>query len=399
MKREKPRTIINRRLKSTLPKAANDPKAAREFLEQLYIYEEMFYIDDDTLEMIKEYSDKGNGYAHFAYARYHACTSPAEDSQIIEMEYYKKAYANGIADAGAGLALATYYGRGCHPDRERYKELIEEARAAGSRFATYLIIRETLYGWRKRQMNPGKALTMINKLIEQDGEECIIWNTLKAQAIETIYGLSAATPYLENLAEKGSISGWNRLFIAKSYNDNFERYDEDILNEEIKKAMEMESGFAYYIKAELEEYNEKSVPLLEKAFKLGDDGSACRIGDLYFYNLEKDENPFLKAQEYYLKGLKYDNTQCAEKLVEMSEKGYAELDESTLENIIIVGARIESERLIVKAVESYREGGMEQYAQEIEKYFVPEYDKLKDIEFEDHFPDMPDDDGRNDAYA
>ena len=83
----------------------------------------------------------------------------------------------------------------------------------------------------------------------------------------------------------------------------------------------------------------------------------------------------------------------------MWEKGYAELDESTLENIIIVGARMDSERLIVKAVERYRDGGMEQYAQEIEKYFVPEYDKLKDTEFEEYFPDMPDDDGRNDAYA
>lgn len=399
MKREKPRAIINRRLKSTLPKAANDPKAAREFLEQLYIYEDIFYINDDTLEMIKEYSDKGNGYAEFAYARYHACTSPAEDSQNIAMEYYKKAYANGIADAGIGMALATYYGRGCQPNRERYKELIEEAQAAGSRFATYLTVRETLYGWRKRPINPGKALTTINRFIQQDGEESIVWNSLKAKAIETIYGLSAATPYFEKVAEKGSISGWDRLFIARSYHDDLERYDKEIFNKEIKKAMDMESGLAYFLKAELNEYNKESVPLLEKAFKLGDDGAACRIGDLYFYHLEKDENPFRKAQEYYLKGFKYDNSLCAEKLVEMWEKGYAELDESTLENIIIVGARMDSERLIVKAVERYREGGMEQYAQEIEKYFVPDYDNLKDTEFEEYFPDMPDDDGRNDAYA
>ena len=75
--------------------------------------------------------------------------------------------------------------------------------------------------------------------------------------------------------------------------------------------------------------------------------------------------------------------------VEISEqrKGY----------IAICGARLESQKLINAVVEAYRHGRLTEFAAEIEQYYIPAY--APDFEEEMEEEELPDDDGRYDAFV
>ena len=67
------------------------------------------------------------------------------------------------------------------------------------------------------------------------------------------------------------------------------------------------------------------------------------------------------------------------------------------EYIAICGARLESQKLINAVVEAYKHGHLTEFAAEIEQYYLPAYAPDFEEEMEDE--ELPDDDGRYDAFV
>lgn len=396
----KPRKLTNSIISETLPLAASDPEKARKFLSLFYLTYEMFLIDDENMELLKEYHSKGDGYAAFALGRYHKIVHPQEDSMQVAWSLYEEARAKGIADAITEMAIMLRYGFAGTFDRERAKELLEEALAAGSRLAERRIAYDLKAGMFGSEKNLGKALSMVNRQIMRDGEDLHLL-ILKCQIIDDIYGTNAAIPYYQNVADLGSATAWDWLltiyFSGIGSNEELEKH--------LEKGIIMEIGIAYYIKAVMraDKDPESRIPMLEKAMSLGCEMAAAELGNIYCERGQKEKGNYLKAWELYTRGMQFNWSECAERLVEMAEKKMVETDEETLDRLMISGARMGWERLIAKVVEAYNDGCLTQYAGEIEKYHIPAFNALdpeKLEELEDYFDDEdPDDDGRYDAYA
>ena len=120
------------------------------------------------------------------------------------------------------------------------------------------------------------------------------------------------------------------------------------------------------------------------------------LGDIYQNAAEEDED-YYKAWECYNTGARYGSEECMERLFDMAEKEFVEVSEQQKEYIALCGARLESQKLINAVVEAYNHGRLTDFAAEIEQYYLPAYDP--DFEVETEEDELPDDDGRYDAYV
>ena len=137
--------------------------------------------------------------------------------------------------------------------------------------------------------------------------------------------------------------------------------------------------------------------MLHKAHELGSTQATRLLGDIYQAMAEEDEDNYLKAWEYYNTGARHGSGECMEKLFDMAEKGDVEISERRKGYIAICGARLESQKLINAVVEAYKHGRLTEFAAEIEQYYIPAYDP--DFEEEMEEEELPDDDGRYDAFV
>ena len=134
------------------------------------------------------------------------CVQPDADSIEKAEQFYNDAYKHGIADAGAALSTALRYGRFGRIDLRKSHELFVEALEKESRLAANRQLYNIIFGDDGIEKNPGKALTIVNELIEADGEDDPNWAYQKAVVILNIYGGASSIPYFKKAISIGSIS-------------------------------------------------------------------------------------------------------------------------------------------------------------------------------------------------
>ena len=288
-------------------------------------------------------------------------------------------------------------------DVTRAKDLLEETLEKGSRLAAMKQLSNLMYGFDGVEQNHGKALTIINELIEMDGEDDVVWMAWKANALLDIYGGETAFPYYEKAAKMGSLSAMYVLPYAVEKDEDGEPLDKKAYLEVLKRGMEMECYDCFYQYAmTLEEDEEEVEQVLKKAVELGSPQAARFLGDYYrqvgdIEDAELREYYYQQAWLYYSAGARYASKECMERMYDMADEQVLLVPEERKNVIAIVGARRGSQKLINAVVDAYKQGKLTEFAAEIEQYHLPKYDAEWMEESDED--DEPDDDGSYDAYA
>lgn len=390
-----PRALINETIKATLPIIEQDENAKKRYLSMFVNGDYLFLLNNDTLEVLNAYKEKGNPYATYALGRYHLCVQPDADSPEKAEQMYNYAYKHGIADAGAALSTALRYGRFGRIDRRKSHELFVEALEKESRLAANRQLYNIIFGDDGIEKNPGKALTIVNGLIEADGEDDPNWAYQKAVTILNIYGGASSIPYFKKAISMGSISAMS-IYPYTLVDEDNDDADKEAYIAALKEGMEKENYDCIYNYAFEVGDDEEARNLLHKALELGSKQAACLLGDIY-QNAAEEEEDYYKAWECYNTGARYGSEECMEKLFDMANNELVEVSEERKEAIAICGARLDSQKLINAVVEAYNHGRLTDFAAEIEQYYLPAYDP--DFEEETEDDELPDDDGRYDAYV
>lgn len=392
------------------------------------VYEDLFFVSEEEIDgLLKAISKRGDRDATFVYARWlivcaDSYLGPDSKARILLEGLYEE----GSMEAAAELSELCYKGIGGPVDRERASKLLEESVAAGCDYGRRIMYRILIYGQRGLKADPQRALDDVLAVIaerEKKGLEPDPWLTYyRGCAVEQLEGRIAAKPFYEEAAQGGVIRAWLDLVAAYGYGDNDELTDHDAYRRYLIKGAEHKSAdCALYLELDsMSRYAE--LPMftrlfalkqffidMEKAFDNGSDCAAVFLGDIHYYG-EYDQEPNMsKAWAWYVKASERRNVYALEKMFAMIKHGKVERSQEEADEIALKGARLDSKYLLAEAVIAFTQGRLQEHADEINRYYEPIFDS------EDFFDgwsapendtwvhidddDLPDDDGRFDAYS
>lgn len=136
---------------------------------------------------------------------------------------------------------------------------------------------------------------------------------------------------------------------------------------------------------------------LEDAYKIGSKEAAVYIGDIYYYGWYDIPEDNAKAYSWYAKAALLKDPEAFEKMFYMIKNGYINEDLNFMDNCALNAARLGSDKMLKETVIAYLHGRLKKYYLEIEQYYMPVFDSMKEDAEDDD--DYPDDDGRYDAYV
>ena len=381
---------LNEIIAGTLPLVESDPTAARHFLRIFTQMGNLFLLDSHSIELLEQAASKCNRYARYALGRFHICTQDCDDAVPVAVEHLAAAYNDHLPDAAVALALMFYNGDIGSVDRDKAADLLTEAFNEHSEYAAEVHIRNMIYGLNGYEKNPAEAIVMAEGLIAADlhrygeGEENPMWHYLKACAEQALKGIGDGIEEFMKATEMGVITAWSDLAIACSHNADGELVDEELFRETVRTGCDKKDYLCMYLQVALrlddfENYpecermaeSESMAKELEIAFLYGSNEAAECLGDMYYngsYGRQEDKN---KAWYWYSSGALLNNASCYEKMFAMIEDGHVEQSEEVRDVIALSGARLGSINMTREAVSAYREGRLEEYSEEIEKYWVP----------------------------
>jgi hypothetical protein len=134
---------------------------------------------------------------------------------------------------------------------------------------------------------------------------------------------------------------------------------------------------------------------LTTAFELGEDKASYFLGHAYYYGKNGFEQDNVDAWNWFIKGSKRDDGDAYEMLAIMISKddNPYEVRDGLMEYCAVMALRNGDKNMLKVIVKGYRDGELTDYAAEIEKYYIPEYDNLPPEEKdEDYDEDEEEDD-------
>lgn len=395
------------------------------FLQVFTITECVFLLNKISILRLEESARIGNPYALFALGRYHLCTQDQPEACQLASGYFRKAYERKLPEAAAALSRMYQTGDIGKVDRVLSKKLLKEALQRQSPYAYVLHLKDLIFGMNDMDANPGKALEILNELIELDSFEHEYvnpqWYYLRGCARQETESPQAALPDFETSAQMGKADAWAEVAFAKGFNQQNEKTDAKAYRETLSTGTAQRDGFCTYLLAldKVENYDnmdswQKRIQrsqlfsLLERSFKLGCKEAAEALGDIYLNAWFDTEQDLELAWEWYTQGSRLASVSCFEKMHDMGRHHYVEVSQENTDQCALQGARLGSESMIAETVIAYSQGRLTDYAEEIETYYAPVFDAMpqadpkkdsdrnpEDEDTDDH----PDDDGRFDAYV
>ncbi|MGM9786885.1 MAG: hypothetical protein ACI3ZS_08630 [Candidatus Cryptobacteroides sp.] len=379
------------------------------FLRVFYLRDNIFQLSNTSIEKVRLAAETGNQYARFGYGRFHVVVKPEDDSADISIDCFKKALDQGLPDAMAALAEAWRYGDMGQVDHEKADKMLAEALEQGSEYAAVLQLRHLVYGTVIRTKNPKVALRKANELIDSDVNQKYssgLWLYFKALALDESGEADQACCFFDHAARNGVLPAWVDLarMIGKPDSDGnltapesyFSTLREGAGHNDIDSrtllAWQSVLDFDNLEKdKQTEETAAKLIDELKECFNHGSRMAAELIGDIHYngWLLQAEDNE--KAWLWYSKAAHWDSCSGYEKLYDMVYYHDKDVDLTFRDMLALKGTRLGSRHLLNQTVIAHTEGRLDDYATEIERYYDPVFD--------DDGNDLPDDDGRFDAWA
>lgn len=387
-----------------------DRDACRLFMMIINVRSRLFKITKEQVAMLKDFAEKDYAISQYAYGRWLEAHRPESDSLSIANEYFKKAEKAGIGDATfvqSVLMKAGHYGM---VDRDAAKRLVDEAIDKNSFLAYQYVLRQTIYGWNNMTADPQKVIDGVKEHFTQGDSDDILkvnpsYYSILGEAYAVIDDKKNAERYFRKAINMGYTEAWFDLCCL---------YEEDeSCSDLIEQGCEAGDANCFVLRASegMKDYDENHKKIWNRddpdfmedlitASELGCDTAPYLIGDIYYegdYGYKKD----LKyAWDMFIEGTKRDDGDAYFMLANMvsnDENPYELSDKNKMaEYLAIMALRNKSSFDVLDiVVEAYRDGDFTDYAAEIERYYIPEYDQNHEGDEEDE----GDDDENNDEES
>lgn len=391
--------------------ALTDEKAQEFFMRIINTHVRLYHINKQQVALLKEHAEKGNAMAQYAYGRYLEAIRPDDKALEQADAYFKSADAAGYPDglyAQSLLYKAGHYGM---VDREEANRMIDDAAARGSIQAKRVQYQRYIFGWDGVEPNPQKAIDDIRKKIgDNESDDIAVVNpmlyNLIGQAYEELDDLENAEKYYRKSIRMGYIESYNDLsFLHVNHN---EPDADDIIEEGCKagdarcfvyRAARLMDDYDNRNEREQKKLTERIKQDLKTAVEKGDDEAHYYLGCAYYYENYGFEKDNAEAWNWFFEGTKHDNGNAYGMLALMisQEDNPYEVSDGLLEYCTIMALRNGDQDMLSAVVESYRNGEFTDYAAEIERYYIPEYDSLPHEEDDEDYED--EDEDEDDYYV
>ena len=368
------------------------------FYRQFHTKEQLAGLEDPDIGQLQE---SGEPCAKYALGRWHYLMAPEPDSVRQAEALLREAADAGVPDAFSALSTMYSYGDTLEDrmDMDEMARLRDEALSRGSELAAFKYARTRVSGVLASPVEPDTVRGEIERRLEADPDASPEWYSVLGYAYEELGQDRKAQDIYEEGARRGCIRCFADLAQMAS-----RLGDRNQAGEWLEKGMEAGSGLCYVLgtpmdKAEFEALEpaarrSRSSLMEERLLRgldLGEGLCAYYLG-LYAYfgwfDFPVDEE---KAKDYLQHGVALGDGECCQFLADILE------EEST-----DPGQRKEAAKLRLRAVRygcddeqirglltrDYREGLLDEYKDEIERYWLSEDEE-----------EPEEDDGRWDAYV
>lgn len=287
------------------------------------------------------------------------------------------------------------------------QELLEFALENKSEYATKVYIENIIFGKWGYEVDLDKAIELLSELLQTSDNP--MWHHMMGLATEIKDGLYFSTVWYEGAVNGGYDDAWYNLAVARAFDDDYELEDEEWYKETLQEGIDRNDTtslvhYACHIAKDWEEMSDEDaaekaalansiISAYDTGYKAGLPVACYLLGKVYENGLYGQDVDYGMAMEIYKRGVLFNSVICVEAMYDMLQNDFfAALDEDNelSDQCALKGARGGSERLVVATVDAYYEGRLKEYADEIEKYFIPIYNDMADSEM--------DDDGRYDAW-
>lgn len=368
----------------------------------------MFHLSAEQVQELETQAAADDAVAAYKLGRYLYCVRPQSDSVQRAAVLFMKAKAEGVVEAGVAIAQMWFRGDFGLVDRSKGRHFLMEALEKENEFAAEVYLKKIIYGQDGFEVDLDKAVETLKLLVAQSDNPNFYY--LLGLAYERQDNFAEALPWLEKAFEGGVKEATFDLALARSGGFTEDGYfaDSDTYLEELAHlGEESEDGFATYLFADyvaggyddFDSEEEKAAAhqaikeAMESALAWGASEAALFLGDAYYNASHGFEQSNKGAFSYYAKGAILGSAECYERMYEMvtaeEVEGYSD---GFAASCAIEGARLGSEFLMHQVVGRYKSGQLTDWAAEIEQYYLPVVAAMDD-------EDLPDDDGRYDAYA
>lgn len=378
-----------------LPMIDTDDMAAAMLLQLVRPLVHMFKLHDYA-DGMKAGAESGNRYMQYLWAHYHDAVRPGVESAGIIEEYYTRAMNAGIADARALLAFTWKVGEGRAVDLDRYVSETSRAIEEGSIYGVLQRINQIIYGNSGFEADPQKGLELAQAYIRQSEERGMLvapqFYSCSAHACSVMGRKDEAAGWYRKAFEEGDPNACYWWATEAAFDEDWVLTDMQKFMDITEKGREFDNATAYlelFTMLDKETYQEnyseelkKEVTdalktQLETAWQLGSADGAEFLGMLYLdadYGFPRDPE---KAFSWFARAAVWHNGAAYGHMAKMIRSGVApeRYGEDYQHECEIRALRLGAKDMLDDVVEAYRNGALTHYAAEIEKYYLPLYEK------------------------
>ena len=371
------------------------------------------YVNPDDMDVLDELAQADDPVACYKLAKVDLAYRFEQDSVDTAYGLLKKAQAGGVVEADVEIALMYFRGEIEPYNPKEGERLLMSALEKKNEYAAYVYLMNLIFGRYGYSVEIDLADRTLDALMAQSDNPH--WFRLKGDTQLAMKNIREAEEWYKKAVDGGVVDAYSDLAIVRGLDDGGEIADWDVYTSTIEEGADKGDMLSLHFmtlnlcsaydeidpddKEERDSCRESIIECLEccnigMSYKL--------LGDIYREGQYGVTVDYLKAWEYYEKGARFNMASCYEKMHDMlrCKEVTGENSEETMYVYALLGARLQSKRMIVETVEAYKRGHLTQFAAEIEMYHIPAYNAIPDDEeLDDDEDELPDDDGRYDAWA
>ena len=355
-------------------------------------------LTEEQVDLLKEYAEKDYSVAQYTLGRYYHVVE-AENDQARDL--FLPAAKAGLADASA--ALAVMYRQGSlgevEIDKGKYIESLKDASDKGSALAIYRLFKAVIFGQDGLEACPQGAIDNIKKWLNGDESEDLLkvdpmYYDLLALAYQELDDWKTAADYFMKSIQMGRIESLPDYLMFTSFNHDFELIDEEGYHQGIELGCKHGIPYCFLMRAteNMDRYNntddEKEKERLHQLIaedlntaSMGGEGDAAvQLGNHYYYGEYGFEMDDQLAWGQFLEGTGMGKAEAYSMLAQIVLDGNApeDLPNNFVPYCRLMALRLGDDDQLIPVVMAYRSGALGKYKNEIERYYLPQYNALPD---------------------
>lgn len=370
-------------------------------------------VNPDDMDVLDELAQADDPVACYKLAKVDLAYRFEQDSVNTAYGLLKKAQAGGVVEADVEIALMYFRGEIEPYNPKEGERLLMSALEKKNEYAAYVYLMNLIFGRYGYSVEIDLADRTLDALMAQSDNPH--WFRLKGDTQLAMKNIREAEEWYKKAVDGGVVDAYSDLAIVRGLDDGGEITDWDVYTSTIEEGADKGDMLSLHFmtlnlcsaydeidpddKEERDSCRESIIECLECC---NIDMSYKLLGDIHREGRYGVTVDYLKAWKYYEKGARFNMASCYEKMHDMlrCKEVTGENSEETMYVYALLGARLQSKRMIVETVEAYKRGHLTQFAAEIEMYHIPAYNAIPDDEeLDDDEDELPDDDGRYDAWA